>query len=282
MRNSELEAVVHQAIQRAHSSGQYEDARIEFKSKWPDSADEAAKRIAAHLNAARDDWAVWIIGVRPDGTVVGAAQKELANWWPQVESHFDQLAPTMLSDIHVPIGDQSVVALLFDASRAPYVIAKGNERHVFWREGTRARWATREDLFRILVPRTQRPAVEVVNAVVDSNGLNITLYVVPRTRERIFIPDHQCSFLCEDSPDFQFPPLRPQPLSTAEGATTRRSATEVVVDGAGTVYVTVPIPKGQPRLSRNVLTLGIAGQEPVRIPFEMDLVDRSWQFKKAP
>ena len=136
-------------------------------------------------------------------------------------------------------------------------------------------------MLRILVPRTQRPDVEVINAVVDSNGLNITLYVVPRTRERIFIPDHQCSFLCEESPDFQFPPLRPQPISTADGATTRRSGTEVVVDGAGTVYVIVPIPKGQPRLSRNVLTLAIAGQEPVRVPFEMQLVGNAWRLKRA-
>ena len=57
------------------------------------------------------------------GSVVGAPPEELANWWPQVQKQFDQLAPDLVLQIVVPVDDKAVVALLIDAK---------NERAAKW------------------------------------------------------------------------------------------------------------------------------------------------------
>jgi hypothetical protein len=205
MRAPELENLTLAAIDRAQAGTQYEDSRIEFKTTWPPSPKEAARRIAGHLNAARNDWGVWIIGVKPDGTVVGAEHKELANWWPQVEKHFDQVPPTLSLDLAVPRGDLTVVALLFDATRVPFVIKAGERLETPWREGTRVRSARREDLLRVLVPEGRKPIVEVLSAFAEGSGFLCMLSIVPRSPEPVAFVQHRTRVEYDSAPAFSAP-----------------------------------------------------------------------------
>jgi hypothetical protein len=60
----------------------------------------------------------------------------------------------------------SVLALHFTNDRAPYVVQstmQGDDRlEVPWRDGTRTRSASRDELLRVLVPQVSRPEFEVI------------------------------------------------------------------------------------------------------------------------
>src|SRR5207237_7556722 len=99
-----------------------------------------------------------------------AEPQDVADWWPQVRACFDGLAPALVH-LAVPTADGTVVGLLFDTTRAPFVVrnpahgATGGgpvELEVPWRDGTAVRPARREDLVRLLVPLQQLPEVELL------------------------------------------------------------------------------------------------------------------------
>src|SRR6266542_2671011 len=99
-----------------------EDSTVELKSVWVPNHWEIARQLAAHANAARGHPLLWLIGVDQRVGVVGAAHEELANWYSQVRSHFDEhLAPEM-QDVNMPVYGKTIVALLFETDRAPYVV----------------------------------------------------------------------------------------------------------------------------------------------------------------
>lgn len=160
------------AVYDAVKSGKrVEDALVELKRQWPDPQ-KAARRLAGHANAARGEAIIWIVGLDEDGGVVDSGDRDAADWWPQVQSHFDGLSPT-LDDLVVHTDDGPMAVLRFDTSLGPFVVknpAYGTtgsgsvEREVPWREGTCVRSAKREDLIRMLAPLQALPSIELLGA----------------------------------------------------------------------------------------------------------------------
>lgn len=151
MRKSELEAWVLNIIDRVESGQPNEDARVQLKREWLEPK-KVARRIASHANAAGGEPVLWIIGVDQTAGVVGADSLELATWLPQVRAKFSELAPDLLLDLNVSARSKTVVALLFETDRAPFVMknpAYGSsgggsvELEVPRRDGTRVRSARR-------------------------------------------------------------------------------------------------------------------------------------------
>src|SRR5262249_4597625 len=136
-----------------------EDSRVELKAKWPDEPAKAARRIAGHANAARGEHILWLIGVDEVNGVSGADHQEMADWLAGVSKQFDGLAPRCY-DLNVPTKNgKTVVALLFETNRAPFVVKNpyyGRRKddpislEVPWREGTKVRSAARSDLMLLL------------------------------------------------------------------------------------------------------------------------------------
>ncbi len=167
----QLEARVLAIFDAVKSGTHVEDGLVELKSDWPDP-EPAARRLAAHANSARGEDVVWILGLDESSGVRHLSSVDLATWWPQVRSCFDDVAPT-LSDLVVHTDDGPLQVLVFDTSLNPFVVKNAVygkvgggsiEREVPWREGTAVRSARRADLIRMLAPVTRLPEVEVLTA----------------------------------------------------------------------------------------------------------------------
>jgi hypothetical protein len=217
MQPPELEAWVLSIADRVARKQPVEDSRVELKSAWPTDAVRAARRLAGHCNAARGEPALWVVGIDETDGVVGASHNDLAAWWPAVRKHFEALAPELVQDINIPVDDKTVVALLFNTNRAPFVVAnpfygQPGGGHVAaevpWRDGTSIRSARREDLLRLLVPIQHLPIVEPLSASLVCTRRNpqpdqpshhldwqliVELYVTSATRARLIIPYHRCT-----------------------------------------------------------------------------------------
>jgi hypothetical protein len=223
MKFHEIEAWVLKVIERVNSGQPNEDSRVELKADWPLDMYKAARRIAGHANAARGEPIVWIIGVDQQKGVIGVGQTELANWYQQIQSQFDEgMAPSM-TDLNIPVSGKTVVALFFETDRAPFVVKSANgsgpiHREVPWREGTSIRSANRADLIRLLSPIQRLPEIEILgcelsiqpsSTVVATKGrllndtkpwnleLTVDLYIVPKCEDRIVIPFHRCQIWIE-------------------------------------------------------------------------------------
>jgi hypothetical protein len=213
MRKHQLELWARDIVERVGRGEQHEDADAELKADWIESR-AAARRLAAHANAARGEPIRWLIGVDQNRGPTGVSASDLAQWWTQVQSHFAEVAPRLLMDLAVSLGDSTVVALVFETDRAPYVVKNpvfglsgGGpvELEVPWREGTRTRTARREDLLRILVPIRRRPEIEFRHgtiSVVGSDGglivaLRLTFYVVIPATVQMIVPHHRCELIMD-------------------------------------------------------------------------------------
>lgn len=209
MKDHEIEAWALRVIDDVKNGKLSEDSRVEVKSGWL-SANNAARRIAGHCNAARGEYVLWLIGVdERKKAVVGAAENELSNWWAQVQSKFDGVPPTM-TDLLVPSGDKTVCALLFETSRRPFVVktrkADLAKLEVPWREGTAVRSAGREDLMRVLSPLEHQPDFELLHAELNavhkfphkpakhylSWALRLYGYLYVKPGSSFVIPFHKC------------------------------------------------------------------------------------------
>lgn len=206
MRPIEIENWAIGIVERLLDGQPNEDALVELKASWPDPR-KAARQLAGHANSARGDRILWLIGVDQKSGVQGANHEEVSSWYPTLSAEFDGIAPT-LQDINVPYEGKTMVALLFETDRAPYVVknpAFGLEAgtpvslEVPWREGTATRTATRKDLLTILAPLAQVPAFEVLAAELffrkyDQHQwyLHMDLYAIPQTPASVVIPFHKC------------------------------------------------------------------------------------------
>lgn len=246
-----------------------EDARVELKREWPTDIPRAARRLAGHANTARGDPILWLVGVDQTAGVIGANHTDLATWWRQMQAQFDGVAPDLV-DVNVPApGGVTVAALYFETDRSPFVVlnpAFGTpgggaiQREVPWREGTAIRSAYRSDLIRLLVPLQKLPSVKLLGAGVDvrperhytdepqlSWTVSLELYVIPRTKERIIIPMHDCegSFGVEAVfTNMPLTELRVHPPTEYRGIksrnlslTIRGTEHEVLIDGPGILIV---------------------------------------------
>ena len=182
-----------------------EDSTVEIKADWPE-ASKAARRIAAHANAARGDNILWLIGADEAKGVVGASPQELANWFPAVESEFESVSPS-IQTVNITYESKGVVALCFDTSRAPYLVknpAFGKpaggpvQFEVPWREGTKTRTATRNDLILLLSPLSKVPKCDLllgeiaVRETEPTLYFEATLYIVPMQDAPLTFPFHRC------------------------------------------------------------------------------------------
>jgi hypothetical protein len=271
MRPIAIEAWVLRVIDQVTQKQHVEDSLVELKSTWPKEPAGAARQIAAHANAARGASILWVIGVDEVNGVCGANPNELANWYPAVRAQFDQVPPG-LQDLNVRVGGQTVVALLFDTERAPFLVknpafgvAGGGPVawEVPWREGRKTRTATREDLIRMLAPLISLPEIECLDCtltVCDENRPGGTerrwyleghLYVSPSGADTLVFPFHRCHFavsLGSESPvgpwsEFRLSPPwrlnftseRAETSSSIDSLTVRSSRAEVLLTGPGQV-----------------------------------------------
>ena len=148
MRPSEIENWTLKIIDQLKAGERIEETRVEVKTTWIDPQD-AARKIAGQANAARGESILWIIGVdEKNPNPVGVKKEELAVWWEQVKSKFEGIHPSM-TDINVPVGGVTIVSLLFETDRAPFVVKNPNfnktkdkiKYEVPWREGMSTRTA---------------------------------------------------------------------------------------------------------------------------------------------
>ena len=140
MRKHEIESWTLSVIERLEKGQPIEDSRVELKAEWPEKQ-KAARRIAGHANQARGEPILWLIGVDEDKGPIGAKKADMAQWWGEVVTQFDGVSPEV-TDLVVPVKGVSVVALLFETDRFPFVVknpahGKPNggpvEREVPWR-----------------------------------------------------------------------------------------------------------------------------------------------------
>lgn len=171
MRKQQLEARALDICERVQRQHPIEDSHVELKASWPSSDADMARRLAAHANAARGDDALWLIGVdEKSHQITGATIKDTADWWPQIQSYFDDVSPDLSISLAVPVDGKTVVALLFATDRAPYVVKTGDGRvshEVPYRRGTATRSIMRSELLRLLVPKATLPQVRWEHATLD-------------------------------------------------------------------------------------------------------------------
>ena len=214
MKPYEIENWALGVMARVEANQPNEDARVELKARWPEDLARAARQLAGHANAVGGGPILWLIGVdQKKGIIIGANHEEIADWYARLQTYFDGLAP-QVTDINVPVRNGSVVALLFDTDRVPFVVKnpafgveKGDsiQREVPWREGASTRSATRADLLRLLVPGQKIPDYEVMGGRLMVNfkdnqhnaeyyiwSLHLELFIYPKEEGRIVIPDHKC------------------------------------------------------------------------------------------
>lgn len=313
MQHHEIEAWALNAIERVRSGQPNEDARVELKAEWPD-ATRAARRIAGHANAARGAPILWLIGVDEKRGVVGAPHADLAKWWPAVKSQFDGIVPHLI-DLNVSYKSQTIAALYFETTRAPFVVKSPTpgpiQYEVPWRDGTAVRSADRSELLQILSPLQQLPAVEVMSAELKVNrptssalswGLLMRLYISPHTEQRIVIPFHRCTGTIEvpgavppvEIDDIIIEPPREaseeqrRPLSLSIEATNN----EVLINGPGKIMLQAKAAGGatiasmacpalvvvELRIADSAQTVTITQALEYQIPGDDKLADRAWRW----
>lgn len=264
-----IEAWVLRVADQVAGGAHSEDSRVELKAEWP-KATNAARLIAAHANAARGTPILWIIGLDETDGPVGAAPEELANWFSTVRSCFEGVVPSLF-DLNVNVGGKTVVALVFQTDRAPFVVknpafgaANGGpvELEIPWREGRKTRTARREDLVRLLAPLVQLPEIEWLDCQVsarlepraeggkvDAWYLHGSYYISPSGANAVVIPFHRSSLRVVSVKSGELGPweqLRMLPpyrygggagkiVSKVDSMTVAASSTEVVVTGPGKI-----------------------------------------------
>jgi hypothetical protein len=202
MNKQEIEALVLSVVNRAESGMRSEDSQVECKSEWPDHS--KARQLAAHANSAHGEEIVWIVGLdERTGRITSPNPPELANWWAQMQSRFDNnIAPDMQDFVIQVTEDKFVTALIFSTDRAPYVIKVVDggrvEREVPMRDGTRTRSAYRHELIHLLHPVAKPPSARLIRTsvwAIESGryadlSFSAHLYVEQRADEVVMIPRH--------------------------------------------------------------------------------------------
>lgn len=248
-------------IDRAQQGLPIEDSRVELKAKWIEKPNHIARRIAGQCNANAGDNVLWLIGVSETDGVVGVDHQDMAKWWPGVVSQFDG-QPPIVQDVAITHDGLTVVALLFQTDRVPFVVRnpvygqQGGgggpvEREVPWREATSIRSATHADLVRLLVPVSALPTVEVYKAEAkmtpdkdaDTASLFVivTIYAITALGAAMALPNHQAKGHFSVSPhkidgeltvnlEARYSDLMPKSAMTA---TVHQGDLQILLDGPG-------------------------------------------------
>lgn len=211
MRRNQLEAWVGHIVHDLLKGRYREDARVEFKSEWPDDVQRAARRIAGHANASSPDPILWVVGVdERTRCLVPVTHGDTAPWFQGVQNEFEDGVSPDHKDVQVFVDDGSVHAILFETDRAPYVVknpaygqtrGEAVQREVPWRDGTAVRTAHRHELLRLLLERGFLPAIDVISADArvpaapfNEVTLGLRSFVIPRQRnEPVVFLNHRCA-----------------------------------------------------------------------------------------
>jgi hypothetical protein len=257
-----LEGWALQVLDRVAAGSPLEDSRVELKGTLIEP-DKAARRIAGHANAAHGEPILWLIGVDETAGIVGIGQVDSAKWLSMVGSHFQGSVPAVL-DLVVPYQNTTVLALQFDTHLAPFLVRNqlfgkqpGHtiEYEVPWREGTKVRTARREDLLRILLPKSRTPEIEIFSADLyaanDTNQPSLVpelwfigvFYIVPLGSERLIFPRHRAFVEAYIPPEIEgerIPLWRLAPsdnsgMDTKQYTNIRSSSNELTVEGPGLI-----------------------------------------------
>ena len=244
-------------IDHSRAGRRVEDDWVELKESFLEPA-KAARRIAGMANAARTEPFLLLIGIKECvGPVPLPDEPEFSRWWAQVASVLDPSPPRLE---HLVVEGVHVLYLVPD--RPPYVVKHRQEPadnsglwEVPWREGTATRSARHTDLVRLLVPRARVPDFQVLRVrgatgFTDkrepSLSIDVTLYVVPQTPERLVLPIHQCSMEAHWDGNEEYVALHGGliPLGERKSKTIHYGADEVVVDGPGRIRLSgfTPVP----------------------------------------
>ena len=216
MRTSQIEFKVAQLLEIVDRGGSIEDNLVELKSELSSNHHKVARQIAAHANAARGEDILWVVGVDEKRVVVGIKEFELADWWPRTERCFDDgVTPTLFSLVVKVDESHSVLALVFNTRRAPFVVktenAVGPNTEVPWREGNSTRSAKRTDLLKILVPAQRIPRIDVLGGKARlywsresdsprlSCAIEVECYVSTSSADVVVFPFHmiEASYTCD-------------------------------------------------------------------------------------
>lgn len=210
MKKNEIEYWALSIIERVNKRQPVEDDRVELKSTWIEP-ENAARRIAGHANAARGEDILWLIGVDEKDGVKGVDYKDYAKWFSKVASQFDEnLAPEGIC-INIPYEGLTVLAILFETDRAPYVVKNPSggsiQFEVPWRNNTSIKTANRRQLLQILLPSQNMPNIDLLSGELLAHEdvhekdwhwrLNLELYVSSNIKTPLVIPFHQCEVLVE-------------------------------------------------------------------------------------
>lgn len=305
MTHNEIERWALRVIEQVKNGQPNEDARVELKAEWPESHYKAARQIAAHANPASGEPILWIIGVDQKTGVVGADHNELASWYSQVKSYFDDVAP-YLTDVNISIDGMTVVALLFNTERRLYVVKPQGggpiTYEVPWREGTLTRSAKRTELLRILDRIPRLPKWEAINGTLNLEPLTqprmrgnnllwrlwLKLYVIPEGSEPLNIPFHRCSGSLDFPAAGSNPRFRSFTLSPYDqrSVNIKGSNTDLVIDGPGMVSLEASAESIYggifPHIDGHVLiSLPLASGQyavPVQATFSFNDANNRWEF----
>mgnify|MGYP001078326649 CR=1 FL=1 len=271
MRRNDIENWALDIIERVLSQQPVEDSRVELKSEWPNEPHKAARRIAGHANAARGEPILWLIGLdEKDARVTGANYTEISNWKQSIEACFNELAPT-LTHLNVPYESKTVVALLWETDRRPFLVKNPEggpiSLEVPWRDAASTRTATRMDLLRLLYPVSKIPSFEIIKGYLKIStgeqdgmggifcrgGFSLDVYIVPGNTERVVIPYHKCEakvkFISSElsfnlgniwfQSSYEYIPI---PFSSKPSHTIICTGTEAVINGPGMATITTSNP----------------------------------------
>jgi glyoxylase-like metal-dependent hydrolase (beta-lactamase superfamily II) len=120
-----LEGWAHEVIERVAKRALVgEDDLIEFKREWIEPH-RAARRIAAHANAARGHEILWLIGVDPNAAdpFFALSDSKPEQWFDQVKAFFVDGHHPGFQCFQVPYRDKAVYAIVFDTSGFPFLIS---------------------------------------------------------------------------------------------------------------------------------------------------------------
>jgi hypothetical protein len=222
--NQEIELYVNSIYKKIIDKEPLEDSFLELKREFI-KPPQAARRIAGHANSSHNSPILWVIGLDEKEGLIGLNRTDFEEWWQKTKSCFDEIYPSIIVHLNIPIEGKTVSAIYFDTNRSPYVVKNSEQkpfdRDVPIREGTTTRSATRIDLLNILVPRNIKPEFEFISGDFyvrnDSNnnidlGLTIHAYIKSSFESPINIPFYKSKArIIEPSSnlDFDFITLKP-------------------------------------------------------------------------
>ena len=241
------------------------DATAAVYRNWPGPAALAARRLAAHANAARGRDVLWLIGVGPDGRGPGADAGRFKAWLDAIVPFFDGLAPNVAS-LRVPLSPargkgpaRTAVALHLETSRAPFVVRGGGRSGPLetpWLDspGGPVRPAGRLELVKLLTPLQDLPQLEILegeltfyrnpHASYSSKAtfrwtLDGSLYLVPRGDDRVIIPLHRCRSSLTGTPghDFSAPCADINFTADKNSPGVRLTDSAILVEGLGRIFI---------------------------------------------